>query len=426
MEIRKMSVVVSLLPWVGKKKTSPPEPTDETEGALPVAHEAEVSPSETHTQRLGDMSLVEFEAMQCRIAVAKKIAEVRAEHAGINRNRVKRLSRFFVLALLGAFLVHFSPLGTPKVKLPIDKIMLGATIPVAALAGGKERVGHIAILKVSGDIGGSLHGEPDVANTPLYLATALAAAEADPDLAAVIIEIDSPGGSSASSAQGYRIVKAARERLEKRHVRVVAYTAQGAYSGGYYIAMGVGHGNFFADPLADVANIGTIVALFNTAGVGELVGITENIVSTGPLKSTGHQWEKMTLPQRAMVQESVNDSFMEFLAAVSEARQIDMQTLMQESQLPVGRTNGAWFSAKRAVPKGLLDGVIPVELFYGQVVGMLSNRAQWSSIGLVEYRAHTSALDEATKKTGRASGVFLEHMLSAITHRDAPMRSERP
>jgi ClpP class serine protease len=221
-------------------------------------------------------------------------------------------------------------------------------------------------------------------------------------------------------------VKAARERLLKRNVRVVAYTSQGAYSGGYYIAMGAGHGNFFADPLADVANIGTIMAMFNTAGVGELVGVTENIISTGPLKSTGHQWEKLTPSQRAMVQDSVNDSFMEFLGAVSEGRQIDMQTLMKESQLPVGRTNGAWFSARRAVAKGLLDGVIPIESLYIEVVEMLPNKEQWSGVSLVEYRAHTSAFDDATKKAGRVSGVFLDQLFSAMTRRDAPMRSERP
>lgn len=426
MGITKMADVVSLLPWVGKKKTAPPEPDDETASTTPVTDEAEESVSKTDTRRMGEISLAEFEAMQCRIEVAKKIAEVREAHAGINRNRVKRLLRIAALVVLGAFLVQFSPLGTPKVKLPIDKITLGTAMPIAAFAGGKERVGHIAILKVSGAIGGSLHDEPDAGNTPLYLATALATAEADPDLAAVIIEIDSPGGSSVSSAQAYRIVKAARERLGKRNVRVVAYTSQGAYSGGYYIAMGVGHGNFFADPLADVANIGTIMVFFNTAGVGEFVGVTENIISTGPLKSTGHQWEKLTPPQRAMLQESVNDSFMDFLAAVSEGRGIDMETLVQESQLPLGRTNGAWFSAKRAVAKGLLDGVIPIESLYVQVVGMLLNKEEWSSVSLVEYRAHTSALDDATKKAGHATGMFLQSMLAQMTHRDAPMRSEKP
>jgi len=422
-----MADVVSMLPWVGKKKALSPEPSDEPIGVTPkIEHEDEASPVATNIQRLGDMSLAEFEAMHCRIEVAKKVAEVREEHAGINRNRVKRLLRIATLVVLGAFLVYFSPIGTPKVKLPIGKITLGAAIPVAAFAGGKERVGHIALLKVSGDISGSLHGDPDAGNIPLYLATALATAEADPDLAGVIIEIDSPGGSSSASAQGYRMVKAARERLAKRNVRIVAYTSQGAYSGGYYIAMGAGHGNFFADPHADVANIGTIMAMFNTAALGELVGITENIISTGPLKSTGHQWEKMTPPQRAMLQDSVNDSFMEFLAAVSEGRQIDMQTLVQESQLPTGRTNGAWFSAKRAVAKGLLDGVIPVESLYGQMPQMLLESQRWSSMAIIEYRVQQNVIEEATKKAGRASGVFLRQLLSEVTHRDAPMRSERP
>jgi hypothetical protein len=197
MGIKKMADVVSMLPWVGKKQTPSSEPADETVRAVSaVADTAEVSAPKLGVQRISEISFQEFEAMQCRIEVAKTTAAVREEYAGINRNRIRRLLRIITLAILGAFLVQFSPLGTPKVKLPIDKVTLGAAIPVAAFAGGKERVGHIAVLKVSGGIDGSLHGEPDVGNTPLYLATALAAAEADPDLAAVIIEIDSPGGSS--------------------------------------------------------------------------------------------------------------------------------------------------------------------------------------------------------------------------------------
>ena len=364
--------------------------------------------------------------MLTRVEVAKKVAEVREQYAGINRNRGRRLLRAAGIVAVGAFLLSFFSSGGSGGKPPIDKVPIaGAVFPVVAAASGAVRTGHIAVIKLSDGIDGTLHGAPVASNTPLYLETAFAAAEADPDLAGVILEIDSPGGGAAASLQGYRIVKAAKERLLKRNVRVIAHTSLGAFSGGYYIAMGVGNGNFFADPGASVANIGVITSMFNTAGLGEKFGVTENIVATGPLKSTGAQWEKLTPEQRAMVQESIDDAFELFLEAVSEARHIDMVMLRHEAGLPVGRPNGGWYSAKRALKMKLIDGIIPVEELYKTEASVLPDRAQFNKVEFVEYRARLDTIESLFQKAGKAMGTFWGNMLSQMTHRDAPMRMER-
>ena len=210
-----------------------------------------------------------------------------------------------------------------------------------------------------------------------------------------------------------------------KKIKMISYTSLGAFSGGYYIAVAVGHGNFFADPGAMVANIGVIMSMLNTAGLGEMFGVTENIVKTGPLKSTGSQWEKLTPEQRTMLQESVDDGFMLFLRAVSHGRQIDMETLRRESQLPVGRTNGAWFSAKRALEKKLIDGIIPVEELYKKQAASMPDPQQFNGVEFVEYQARIGPLEKLSKGAGKASGIFWRNMFSEMTHRDAPMRSER-
>ncbi|MDO8520943.1 MAG: S49 family peptidase [bacterium] len=410
--------VVNILPWIGKKNTDAAV-NSVNEG---TASDASTAATAGGTHRLTDMSVDEFERALMRIEVAK----IREQHVGINRNRGRRLLRAVGVVAAGAFLLSFFFAGDPDGKPPIDKTpIVGVSFPVIGALPGATRTGHIAAIKLSGGIDGTLHGEPLASNTPLYLQTAFAVAEADPDLAGVILEIDSPGGGVSASEQSYRIVKAAKARLEKRKIKVIAYTSLGAYSGGYYIAMGVGHGNFFADPGASVANIGVIMSMYNTAVLGELLGITENIVKTGPIKSTGAQWEKLTPEQRAMLQESVDDSFKLFLGAVSESRDIDLSTLVRESQLPVGRTNGAWFSARRALEKKLIDGIVPVEDLYKAQASALPDRGQFKNVEFVEFQPRLSTFEKLTSGTGKAVGAFLRYMTSEMNHRDAPLRSER-
>ncbi len=414
--------VVDILSWRKKKSPEGGSALTEAEKSVSVPPPSPSVP----VSALGQMSVSEFEQALTRIEVAKKIAEVREQHAGVNRNRVKRLFRAIGLtAVVAAAFAFFSP-GDTKEKLPIDKVAAtSAVFPVIGALPGASKTGHIAIIKISGGIGGTLHGPSVASNTPLYLETALRTAEEDPELAGVIIEIDSPGGGVSASEQSYRIVKAAKERLAKRKVKLIAYTSVGAYSGGYYIAMGAGRGNFYADPGASVANIGVIMTMLNTSALGEKFGITETIVKSGPLKSTGSQWEKLTPDQRTMLQESIDDSFKLFLEAVSESRGIDMSTLVRESQLPVGRTNGAWFSARRALDKKLIDGIIPVEDLYKLQASALPDQQKFKEVEFVDYRARLGVFEQLTMETGRMSGVFMRNLFSEMTHRDQPARSER-
>lgn len=414
--------VADILPWRKKKESDGANGKAETQEAVPGAG---TSAPKGEPRKLSEISAEEL----ARVLTQVEVAKVREHHAGVNRNRGRRLLRTIGIiagvTVLGALLWSLFGSDDTKGKLPVDKgPVAGTAFPVAGAAMGATRTGHIAVIKVTDGIGGMLHGEPSAANTPLYLQTAFAAAESDPDLAGVVLEINSYGGSAAASEESYRIVKAARERLAKKKIKVIAHTSLAALSGGYYIAMGVGHGNFFADPCATVGSIGVIMSLFNTEKLGELLGITENIIKTGPLKSVGAQWEKLTPEQRANLQESVDDSFELFLQAVSEGRGIDMATLRRESQLPAGSTNGGMFSAKRGLERKLIDGIVPVEDLYKIQAGKMSDREKFNRVEFIEYKARIDPMEKLTKGVGKSLGVIWKHMSSEMTHRDAPMRAE--
>jgi signal peptide peptidase SppA len=260
--------------------------------------------------------------------------------------------------------LFFSSPISDKNEIQIEKQNIGKVLPVAGALPGVKATAHVAIIKVSGEIGGELLGPATSRNTLLYLVTALALAEEDPDLSSVVIYISSPGGDAAASGKMYRNLKAASERLAKRKIPVIAYVSSGAYSGGYYTALGATM--IVADPEATVGNIGVIMHMFNTAGLGDMFGIKENIIATGPNKSTGSQWEHLTSGQEQMVRQSLKSPFGHFLLALSESRNIPLATVVAEatSTSPDAVSNGGWFSAEDALSKKLIDKIVPEEFLF--------------------------------------------------------------
>ena len=92
--------------------------------------------------------------------------------------------------------------------------------------------------------------------------------------------------------------------------------------------------------------------------------------------------------------------------------------MKRESQLPIGSANGSWFSAKTALERKLIDGIIPVEAFYASQANALPDRRKYSTVEFVEYRAQPSPLEKASKKMGRMIGLFAESFHSEVTHRE--------
>lgn len=408
--------VVDIISWMRKRAGQKKD-----EGS-PTAAAPELAPSEsvpqTEDERLTRL-IVEVEA-------AKAASAMRERYEGENRNRRRRLVRGgAVLALVAGLFAFLGSSDESGNSVRIKTSVPAVAFPVTGAAAGTTKTGHIAVIKLNDGIGGDLTGPAVAANTPLYLQSAFAAVEEDPELAGVILVINSPGGGAAASDQAYRVVKAARERLAKRGVKMIAYTSSGAYSGGFFIAMAAGKGNYIADPASSVGNIGVIMSLWNTAGLGEKIGVTENIVKTGPLKSTGAQWEKLSPEQRAALEEDIGDAFEHFIDAVAQGRGLDRNDLLKEAKLPDGRTNGRWFSAKRALAKGLIDEIVPVENLYKYSASRLPDPKKWKAVEFTVYEPDRGNLEKLIRGAGRMTGLFLEQMYSQMTHREEPVRMER-
>jgi protease IV len=132
---------------------------------------------------------------------------------------------------------------------------------------------------------------------------------------AVIIRIDSPGGSVGASQELYEEIL--RLNQEKP---VVASLATIAASGGYYASLGARH--IVANPGTVTASIGVIMKVPNIEGLLEKLGIRTTVVKSGTFKDLGSIVRDMTEDEQALLQGVMQDIQKQFVTAVSKSRNL--------------------------------------------------------------------------------------------------------
>ncbi len=135
----------------------------------------------------------------------------------------------------------------------------------------------------------------------------------DPSYRAVVLVINSPGGSAAASEEIYGIL-----RELSRDVPVVAYIAEYGASGGYYIALAADE--IVASPAALTGSVGAVSILINYAGLAEKLGVRGETFKSGELKDVGNPWREMTEEERALMQSLIDSSAELFRQRVWEVR----------------------------------------------------------------------------------------------------------
>lgn len=329
----------------------------------------------------------------------------RAAHLMIDERRKssrRRMLAFAVLLLVVAAWFFFG--GEPDANVVIsDKPE--AVLPLPGASG----TGHVAIIPIDGEINGDILGPPIFANTTLYIHDTLEMVEAKQNVAAVIFYINSNGGDAVASAQGYRLIKQFREKTK---IPVYAYVSSHAYSGGYYLALGAD--KIIVDSEASIGNIGVIMRLQNYSKLSSLLGVTEEEISTGPNKNAGSPWHPMSEGHRAMMQREIDHAFERFMLAISTSRHIPMEVLVAESKEKIGRTSGAWFSARDAVERNLADKEQTMDQLYRDIQSDAAKNKPWKKIEFIRYDKKLPLLErwkDGAKKTMQE--VLFGHELSA-------------
>jgi protease-4 len=207
--------------------------------------------------------------------------------------------------------------------------------------------GKILLLDLSGVI--SAQDKDGLVPQPNMLATfkeELTRASKDDKIKAVVVRINSPGGTVTASDILYHEL---RDFKTKKKVPVIASMMDVAASGGYYLAMAAD--SILVHPSTVTGSIGVIMLTVNARGLLEKVGVEANAITSGPRKDMGSPFRVMTAEERGIFQSVIDSFYLRFLAVVQEGR--PNLSPDQIKKLADGRI----YSGDQAKAAGLIDEI---------------------------------------------------------------------
>lgn len=225
-------------------------------------------------------------------------------------------------------------------------ILFGASIAgLAALdtgsIGGSTVTGTgdaVAIVRIEGTMLSS--DDPDLigAYSGRIIAD-LRSAQADPDVKAIILRVDSPGGTVTSAAQIHEVLL----EIEKP---IVVSMASVAASGGYYISTAADY--IVARPDTVTGSLGVVLTLYNATDLIEELGVEVISITSGPNKAIGSPWREMTPEQQAIFEASIAESYAEFVQIIVNGRNLSEEKVLKLA-------DGRIYTGRQALANGLVD-----------------------------------------------------------------------
>jgi len=224
-----------------------------------------------------------------------------------------------------------------------------AVVARPGVSGGKGRLGaakggEVALVRVEGPISGG-RGEASILGTSAgseAVVARLREVEKDPSLKALVLRVNSPGGSAAASQEIGEAVK----RVKAAGKPVVVSMGDAAASGGYWISAEAD--KIVANPATMTGSIGVIMETMNLVGLYGKVGVKREAIKSGPFKDIGSSSREMTEEERAILQGMINDIYEQFVQVVAEGRKIPASTVRQFA-------DGRVFTGSQAAKIGLVD-----------------------------------------------------------------------
>ena len=210
------------------------------------------------------------------------------------------------------------------------------------------RTPKIALVDVRGMISDSAPSRGLISrgeNPVSRLVESLNRAARDRDVRAIVIRVNSPGGTVTASDMMYREIMHFRERTQKP---VVVLMGEVAASGGFYIACA--GDEIMAHPTTITGSVGVIIQLMNFSEGMQRIGIRAETITSGDHKSMGSPFEPMPEDHRVVFQGMVDDFFGRFQVLVQS--RFPSMTTEHLAEVSDGRV----ITGARAEEIGLVDG----------------------------------------------------------------------
>jgi protease-4 len=173
-------------------------------------------------------------------------------------------------------------------------------------------------------------------------------AQGDPDVKAVVLRINSPGGTVAASEIMYRRLQRFNRCGKPVYVSINGLGASGAY----YLACGAK--KIYVLPSSIVGSIGVIMQTVNLAGTMDKLGITADAIVSGKNKDMASPLRAMRPEERQLLQNMVTEFYERFLTVVADGR-TGRKGLDKDKIRPLA--DGRVYTGTQAVELGLADAI---------------------------------------------------------------------
>lgn len=233
----------------------------------------------------------------------------------------------------------------------------------------------IAVIYANGDIVGGEGSDEQIGSE--RISRAIRKARLDEDVKAIVLRVNSGGGSALASDVIWREVE-----LSKKIKPVMASFGDVAASGGYYI--GCAADSIFVQPNTITGSIGVFGMYMNLENLmNNKLGITFDEVKTGKYADIASAYRPMTPAERLIMQKGVNNIYQTFITKVANGRK---KTTAQVDSLGGGRV----WTGKDAVANGLADRIAS----FGEAIASAAKKAKLKDYKVVEYPEKIDPLKE--------------------------------
>ncbi|MEE9465441.1 MAG: signal peptide peptidase SppA [Candidatus Neomarinimicrobiota bacterium] len=163
------------------------------------------------------------------------------------------------------------------------------------------------------------------------------------DIDAILVRVDSPGGTVAASQEIYEKIRKLRDDSDKP---VVASMGTVAASGGLMVSLGAD--TIMANPGTATGSIGVILDYPVAEGLMEKIGLQMEVIKSGTLKDVGSPYRQSTSEDRESLQAVIMDLHQQFTEVVALERGLPMERVRELA-------TGAVFTGRQALDLGLVD-----------------------------------------------------------------------
>ncbi len=208
----------------------------------------------------------------------------------------------------------------------------------------------------------------------------------DGNLKAVVLRVNSPGGTVTGSDYMYHHL---RELTEKTGIPLVVSMGGLAASGGYYVSMACGDvpNTIFAEPSTWTGSIGVIIPHYNLSELLKDWGIKEDSIASHRLKNMGSFAKPMTEEERKIFQELVDESFAQFKNVIKQGR----PKFKKDPQALDKLATGQIYTAQQAEENGLIDKIGFIEAAIDRAIELAG--LDKDNVKVVKYKPEPNLVD---------------------------------